>query len=384
MIHISAPESLGLKRYAALVLASAVAVLSSSASAQNNLRIGLAAPISGPLSNAGRAMAAGFDLGAKDASARLNRTIIPIVENDDGSTAGARNAAQALLDKGTHVVVGHYTSAATRTGNALYARKNVLLIAPSASSPKLIEPKSANVLRLGPREDSAGLFAGRYLAREFPSTQIAIVSDGSVTSSIFASAAKSAWNRQQTKPVIEAQLLSTPGDAVANAAQLVQTLNGKNVAAIYWTGGVSMAGTFLRALQATGANTPVIASETLATPEFPAAAGDATEGLRMTILAITTQSAQAQSIAARMKAEGVRDIPLALATYASVQVVTETAARLDTLDSARLAAALRGGAPIETIVGPVSFDVTGERREQLYTIAIWKKAADGKFIFTPQ
>ncbi len=383
-INYRAFEICGFKPYALIALVFIAAIISKPSLAQNNIRLGLAAPISGPLSNAGKAMAAGFSRGVKDAAARHNLSITLVIENDEGSTAGAKLAARALVEKGVRIVIGHYTSAPTLTGNALYARNNTLLVAPSAGSPKLMEPKSANVLRLAPREDSQGLFAGQYLIREFPEGQIAILNDGTVTSAIMAKAAKSAWTGALRKPVIEAEWIATPGDIAANAAQLAQTLTRKNAAAIYWTGAVSAAGPLLKSMQASGATIPVMGTDALATPEFPAAAGDATEGVRMTILAGATPSPTAQDIAAWLKTEGVRDIPLALATYASVQIVTEAAVRLGSFEPDMLGAALRGGALIETIVGPVSFDAQGERREQLYTIAVWKKAADGKFIFAPQ
>ena len=48
-----------------------------------------------------------------------------------------------------------------------------------------------------------------------------------------------------------------------------------------------------------------------------------------------------------------------------------------------LTKAARDGRPFSTVIGPVSFNANGERIENLFTLAVWKPAADGKFIFSP-
>ncbi len=348
------------------------------------ISVGIAGPMSGPLADAGRAIAAGALLAVKDINARngLNGApIVPLIENDEASLAGARKNAETFAAKNIRIVIGHYTSAPTLVAGEIYARNNILLIAPSATSPKLTERKGANVLRLAPREETQGAYAGQLLAREFPNGRIAIMRDGSAAARILSAAALAAMKAAGAANIMEAEISAVAADAAASAANYANALASENISVVYWAGGGANIAPFLKALRSAGSAASVLGSDMLASADIAATAGDALEGVRMSVIADTTQSPAAKEVAARLRADGVRDMSLALANYASLQVLEEAAIRAKGNDPAKLGMSMRNGPPVNTIIGPVSFDSAGERREQLYAIAVWKKSPDGKFIF---
>ena len=47
------------------------------------------------------------------------------------------------------------------------------------------------------------------------------------------------------------------------------------------------------------------------------------------------------------------------------------------LDPVRVASALRGGAPVPTVLGPVAFDAKGDIKDPRYAIYVWER--DGQY-----
>lgn len=351
---------------------------------QASLTVALAAPMTGPLADAGKAMAAGAAMAARDINATggVNGSKLELViENDESGVAPARKVAEGLAARNIRYVIGHYTSAPTLSAAEIYLRRGMLLIAPSATSPRLTERAGAPVLRLAPLEDAQGRFAGEVLGRDFASGVIVIIRDGSAASRILAAAAQRALEAMGKQPAREIEITAGAPDGAALAAMQAQALSQAGASAIYWSGGASNVAAFLKALRAAGSRAAVIGNEALATPEFAAVAGDLADGIRVTVLAPSPP--QAAKLVARLKSEGVRDVELALAAHASLQILHQAAARARSLEPNAIAKAARNRQPFMTVSGPVSFDEAGERVENLFTLAAWKAAADGKYVITP-
>ena len=373
MWRVAKPRLPLLRTLAALVFACA-----QSASAQE-LAIGVAGPMSGPLAAAGRSLAAGVSVAAQDVNARSAAKYTIVIEDDGANPAGGRKAAQALAGKGVKFVIGHYTSAPTAAANEIYAKNNVLLLAPSASLPKLTAGPARNVFRLAAREDAQAQFAGFWLAREFGKQKIAIVEDGSASSRMLAGAAADVLRAAGAALLPGAEIVAGAADGPAQAARAAQLLTAGEAAAIYWSGGGANFIAVLAALREAGSAALVLGGEALASPDIAGSGANVLDGLRAVIPAPPPRGDASLALMARLKQAGASDLPLALAAYASM----ETLAQARAMDRQNPAAALRQGRVFETAAGPVSFGENGERRETLHTIAIWRRAIDGRFSLAP-
>lgn len=366
-------------------MAALIALVVSAPAHAQTIALAVVGPMSGPLAEAGMAMSAGAKLAASDinASGGVNGAKLTLqLEDDEAGIATARKRAEELARRNLRYVVGHYTSAPTLSAAEIYMRNAMLLIAPAASAPKLTERREALVLRLAPREDAQGYYAGAVLARDLAPEGVAIIRDGSVASRILAAAAQRALASAGKAPAQDIQI-PTAADGPAIAAAQAQSLARAGFAALYWSGGASNVGPFLKALRAAGSRAMLIGNDALATPEFATVAGDLADGVRVTVMAHVAPEYGAADVLARLKADGVRDIDLALATYASVQVLQQAAMRANSLEPSAIARAARAGQVFKTIIGPVSFDSSGERVESPFRLATWRKAVDGKFLLAP-
>ena len=58
--------------------------------------------------------------------------------------------------------------------------------------------------------------------------------------------------------------------------------------------------------------------------------------------------------------------------------MAEGAKRANSVDPKKIAAALHGGQPVDTVIGKIGFDKKGDITRPDYTVYTWKKGADGK------
>jgi branched-chain amino acid transport system substrate-binding protein len=165
-----------------LVSAAAVLAMVPAASpAQAEVRIGLAAPLTGPYAWPGGATARGAEVAVADLNARggvLGEQIELITADDYSDGAQAVAAANKLGADGVVAVFGHQCSGAAIPASKIYSEAKILMVASEATNPKLTEQGLTNVFRMVGRDDLQGRIAGDLLAERWRNKPIAILHDG--------------------------------------------------------------------------------------------------------------------------------------------------------------------------------------------------------------
>ncbi len=77
-------------------------------------------------------------------------------------------------------VAGHLCSGAAIPASALYQEAGIIMIAPTATNPKLTEQGFRHVFRVVNRDSEQARLAGGYLAERWAGARIGIVHDGTV------------------------------------------------------------------------------------------------------------------------------------------------------------------------------------------------------------
>lgn len=160
----------------AVILAATACVVPTRA----EVRIGAATPLTGTVSWLGEQ----HERGAAMAVAELNQgggvlgePIELIVADDycDGEQGVA--AARKLIADGVVFVAGHLCSGAAIPASALYEEAGIIMIAPTATNPKLTEQGFRHVFRVVNRDSEQARMAGDYLAEQWSDARIAILHD---------------------------------------------------------------------------------------------------------------------------------------------------------------------------------------------------------------
>jgi branched-chain amino acid transport system substrate-binding protein len=111
------------------------------------------------------------------------------------------------------------------------------------------------------------------------------------------------------------------------------------------------------------------------TEEYWKITGPAGEGTLMTFPPDPRNLPVAKDVVAKFKAQGYNPEGYTLYTYAAIQSFAAAAAKANSVKEADLSKALHS-LTVDTVVGPISWDKSGDVTDPKYVFYIWK---DGKY-----
>ena len=150
---------------------------------------------------------------------------------------------------------------------------------------------------------------------------------------------------------------------------------------IYFGGYSLEAGLLLRQAREQWLQATLMSGDSLVTPDFSNVTGPAGAGTIMTFPPEPRANSAAASVVTRLRAAGFDPEGYTLYSYACVQAIAEGAKRSGSLEPARIATVLRGGASVGTVLGTVAFDAKGDVRNPRYAVYVW--GADGQYREAP-
>jgi branched-chain amino acid transport system substrate-binding protein len=188
-------------RLARLVVPVAVvlAMVTGTAPADAEVRIGLAAPLTGPNSWDGGITLRGAEVAVAVLNAgggALGEQIELITADDycDGEQAVA--AANKLVADRVVAVFGHHCSGAAIPASTIYSDAGIVMLSTLATNPKLTNQGLTNVFRMVGRDDLQGRIAGDLLAERWGKRSIAILHDARTYGKGVAEEARKRLNEQ--------------------------------------------------------------------------------------------------------------------------------------------------------------------------------------------
>lgn len=275
---------------------------------------------------------------------------------DDGCNSSiAEKVALDLVQDPPAVVIGHSCSMATIVAAPIYARHQVLQITPASTNPKVTGMGIGTIFRMIGRDDVQGELAVERIATRHAGKRIGVFYFHGDYSMGLTRTAMEGLARHDIKPV-----KAIMGTASASSyGGIIQEFTDAGVEVLYLVGGALDSGVFLRQARQMDALFHVISSDTLVSKVFIEAAGAAGEGVPFTFPPEAAKLSTSQPAVAAIRASGLEPVGYTLLAYAAAQTWIEGVRRANSFDAGRVAAAIRSG-PIETILGPVSFDEKGD------------------------
>ncbi|TXN23281.1 MULTISPECIES: branched-chain amino acid ABC transporter substrate-binding protein [Methylobacterium] len=340
------------------------------------LRIGLAAPLTGPDAGFGQGMQAG----AEQAIADINRgggvngqKLQLVVQDDAGDPKQGAVVAKTFAADGVMLVIGHLNSGVSAVALPIYEEAGIIAVTPGATWAPLTARGAWNLFRLCGSDAQQGQVAGDWLAERYPGKPVAIIND------------KSSFGRGLADEV--ARVLKTRGGREAlfegisrgdrEFSGLVARMKGAKVDAVYFGGASTEAAFLVRALRDAGFNGRFVGSDGILDKDFEKLAGSGAEGTVMTLApeprklpeskdrkATPLRSPEAEMFAAR--------------TYAAVEVLKGGIEAAKSTEARRVADSLHSGKPLRTLIGEVAFDAKGDLAKPPYGLVVWRRTPDGR------
>ena len=166
-----------------LALAGAVAVVTALASAQEVVKIGHVAPLSGPQAHYGKDNDSGVrmaidDLNAKGVTIGGKKVKLEIQSEDDAADPKQGTAAaQKLCDAKVAGVVGHLNSGTTIPASKVYHDCGIPHVTGAATNPNLTKPSYDTTYRIIANDNALGAALALHAADKLKLKKVAIIDD---------------------------------------------------------------------------------------------------------------------------------------------------------------------------------------------------------------
>ncbi|MEJ6022311.1 branched-chain amino acid ABC transporter substrate-binding protein [Ramlibacter sp. PS4R-6] len=237
-----------------LVLAGVAAVASGLACAQEVVKIGHVAPMSGPQAHYGKDNENGVrmaieDLNAKGVTIGGKKVKLEIAAEDDAADPKQGTAAaQKLCDAKVAGVVGHLNSGTTIPASKVYNDCEIPHVTGAATNPNLTKPNYPTTYRIIANDNALGAGLAIYAADKLKLKKVAVIDDrsayGQGVADIFTKTAK-----EKGIEVVDQQFTN---DKATDFMAILTAIKSKNPDAIFFGGMDTQGGPMLRQMEQLG------------------------------------------------------------------------------------------------------------------------------------
>ena len=368
-------------------LAIAVA-FAGAAGAQEVVKIGHVAPISGASAHLGKDNENGAKMAIEDLNAKgfkINGKVVKFVlltEDDAADPKQGTTVAQKLVDAKVNGVIGHLNSGTTIPASKIYFDAGIPQISPSATNPQYTKQKFNTAFRVVANDNKLGGTLGRYAIEKLGAKKIAVIDD------------RTAYGQGVAEEFIKGAKAKLPGVQIvgkeftnANATDfnaILTTIKGKNPDLVFFGGMDSVAGPMLRQMKALGIKAKFMGGDGICTDSLAKLAGDGAGDDVVTCAEAGGVTGNEQKpmddFAARYKKKYNSDVQL-YAPYVYDAVMTMATA-MQNAKSAEPAKYLPALAKIhyQGITGPIAFDQYGDIKDGSLTLFTYQGGKKTKLV----
>lgn len=358
-----------------MTLSTAVCLAGAFGAAQaDTLKIGIAGPVTGPVAQYGDMQ----KIGALMAIEQINKAggingmqLEGVIYDDACDPKQAVAVANKIVNDEIRHVIGHLCSSSTEPASDIYEEEGVLMVTAASTSPTITEKGYQLIFRTIGLDSLQGPFAARYVIDQVKPKNMAIIHDKQQYGEGLATAVKAEVEKAGITPVMFEGV--TAGDKDFSA--LIAKLKRNNVDFVYYGGYHPELGLILRQSREKGLEAQFMGPEGVGNPDISKIAGEASEGLLVTLPQSFDQNPANQALVEAFKAKGEDPTgPFVFPAYSALQVMTESMKATGSEEPEALAKHMRSTA-FDTTTGKLEFDAKGDLKEFSFVVYNWH--ADG-------
>src|SRR6202142_1116258 len=341
-------------------------------SAQAQLKLAVAGPVTG----ANAAFGAQLTQGVQQAAEDINKAggILGAKDRGRKRRRSFRSEARCI---GVKFVVGHFNSGVTMPASDVYAENGVLFITPSATNPKITDRKLWDAFRTCGRDDQQGMVWAELARDKLKGKKIAVVHDKTTYGKGLADAALDNMHKFGVKEVLYEGVNTGEKDYSA----IVSKIKESGADYLMWGGLHTEGGLIIRQMRDQGMKTVMISGDGITDSEFSQIGGPGLEGTLMSFGPDPRNNPKAKEIVAEFKAKNFDPEAYTLYAYAAVQIMKQAAEKAKSLDPKKVAEVMHSGMTFDTVMGPIAYDKKGDRTSVDYVWYTWEKGPDGKITY---
>jgi branched-chain amino acid transport system substrate-binding protein len=253
-----------------------LSLVAGTAYAEDTLKVGVQAPITGSYANEGQGIDNATRLMAEQINANggvLGKQIEVITCDDEGTAMKAAICAKDLVNKGVKMVIGSYTSTCAEAAQATYYRAGVLQTS-DGTSDTLTEHGYWTFFRNSFPNSAEATFAADYFINNKKYQRIAVLSDFSSYADGLGTAVVDAVKAAGGEVVAREKVKA----GAQNFTPILTQLKSKKPDVIFYAGYYSDGGLIRAQQKALGINADFVGGDANDNPDFVKLAGTAAEG----------------------------------------------------------------------------------------------------------
>ncbi|MYM97375.1 branched-chain amino acid ABC transporter substrate-binding protein [Duganella vulcania] len=248
-----------------------------SAGAQEVIKIGHVAPVSGPSAHLGKDNENGAKMAVEELNAKGIKIggkpvkFVLVLEDDGGDPKQGTAVAQKLVDAKVNGVIGHLNSGTTIPASKIYYDAGIPEISPATTQTKYTQQGFNSAFRVVANDAKLGGTLGSYAVGKMGVKKIAVIDD------------RTAYGQGVAEEFIKGAKKALPGvqivgkefttDKATDFNAILTTIKGKNPDLIFFGGMDSVGGPLLRQMKALGIQAKYMGGDGLCTESLPKLAG---------------------------------------------------------------------------------------------------------------
>ncbi|AYD64722.1 branched-chain amino acid ABC transporter substrate-binding protein [Achromobacter sp. LC458] len=337
------------------------------------IKIGVVGPTTGAVTQYGDMVREGVDTAIEriNAAGGVNGKKLEAVVIDDGcEPKQGPVAANRVVNSKIGFVVGHVCSGATIAAADIYNNEGVVMVTPSATAPAVTDGKNYEfIFRTIGRDDQQGPAAAKFVLEKIKPKKAAVLHDKQSYGQGIATAVKNDLEKGGVPVAIFEGV--NAGDSDYSA--VITKLKAQGVDFVYYGGYHPEMGLLLRQAAEQGVKAKWMGPEGAGNPDINAIAGDAVEGMLLTLPADFTQNAANADIVKAFEAKK-RNAGGAfqMTAYTATQVIADGIKGAGSDDPTKVAKYLHANS-FDTPIGKVSWNKQGDLTNFQFEVFTWHK-----------
>ena len=349
------------------------------ATAEQVVKLGFAAPLTGPQSHYGEDMRNGLTLALEEANAQkiqLNgdtAKFVLVSRDDQADPRTAVQVAQQIVDEGVQGVLGHFNSGTTIPASSVYHDEGLPQVA-MATSPEYTSQGFNTTFRMMTSDTQQGAAAGEFIVKDLGGKTVALIDDRTAYGQGLADQVAKAVEAQGGSIVAREYTTDKANDFTA----ILTNIRAKSPDVVFFGGLDAQSGPMRRQMVRLGIEAPLVSGEMTRSETFLKLAGEDAEGTYASLAGVPLQQMAAGAKFEQAYKERFNQNPGVYAPYAydgawnMITAMKEAGSSKPADYLPKLAALQRAGATSESI----SYDENGDLKEISVTIY---QVKDGKW-----
>ena len=348
------------------------AALLGQAHAADSIKIAMVIPATGPLTQYGDMVKEGVATAVEqiNAAGGINgKKIETTVVDDACEPKQGPVAANRVVNDKIRYVIGPVCSGAAIAAAPIYNNEGVVVITPSATSPALTEGKNFHfIFRTIGRDDQQGPAAAKFIINKAKPKKVAVLHDKQSYGQGIAASVRD----ELKKANVEVALFEGINAGDSDYSAVITKLKSAGADFVYYGGYHPEMGLLLRQAAEQGLKVRMMGPEGVGNPEINAIAGNAVEGMLVTLPADPAAKPENAALVKAFKDKG-RDASGAfqMGAYTATQVLAQSIKAVG--DDAEKVADYLHKTAFNMPSGNVAWDAKGDLKAFDFPVYSWHK-----------